>query len=381
MEIKLYWQMIRKGWWIVLLTALVAVNVALVTNYFSTPIYRATSNYLVSPNPQQLPATDMVYSLDALGNRSTVVTYSELLRNEMVISETIKQLNLDPKELVKDYKISSLVLTETTIIELSVEGPDPKLCALLVNTLGQNGVSYIQRFYKVYEINLIKPATVPQYPYLPKPLRDVSLAFILGIIAGAVLAILSEQIRIPLETLRQQRLLDSLSGVYTRQHFERLVEEEMLRARKQGDVFALGLVRLDGLVEVIDNLPIIVLQKIYGNVTKSLRSLLKGTDVVGQWDRTTYAILLPSTPYGAANNVMQRICTMLSVPVELFQGGELLNLSPYAGVARSQESEPPRDFISRTQKDLDDGRFNFNPSPATSSTSSGISENSGPRSN
>lgn len=360
MEVKMYWLMIRKGWWIVVLTALVAVNVALATIYVSTPIYRSTVNYLVNPNPKLLPVTDMVYSLDALGNRS-IKTYSELLKNDLIIAATIKQLNLDMKAVGQSYKINSLVLPDTSIIELSVEGPDPKLCAQLASSLGQNGVDYIHRFYDVYEINLIKPATVPQYPVSPQPVRDISLALILGLIVGTVLAILSEQIRIPLEVLRQRKLVNELSGVYTRQHFERLVEAAMLDSRKRGSVFSLGLIRLDGLVEVIDTLPIVVVEKIFKHCTYLLRKLLKGGDIIGQWDRTTYAVLLPSTPYTNANNIMQRICQALSTPVEMFRGGEMLHLHPYVGVARSRDQEPPKDFILRTQKDLDERRFNLTP--------------------
>jgi capsular polysaccharide biosynthesis protein len=357
MEIKIYWQMIRKGWWIVFLTALVAVNVALVTNYFSRPIFQAKANFLVSPNPKLLAVTDMVYSLDALGNRSTVMTYSEFLRNQQVYSDTINQLKLDAKDIAINYKITTLVLPDTSIIELAVEGPDPKLCSLLANTLGQNGVTYIRHFYNVYEINSIEPARVALYPIRPQPLRDASLALALGLILGAVLALLSDQIRVPLESLRQRRLIDNVSGVYTRQHLEHLLEEEMLRSKKNNDVFSLGLVRLNGLVGIIDALPLIVAQRIFQNTTSILRNLLKGTDIIGQWDRTTYAILLPSTPYTASNKLMNRVCQSLSTPVELFEGGDSLFLNPYVGVARSQVDEPLSDFISRTQKDLDESRF------------------------
>jgi len=361
MEIKIYWQMIRKGWWIVLLTALVAVNVALVVNFFSPTLYRATSKYLVNPNPKLLPVTDMVYSLDALGNRSVVMTYSELLKNEQVLIETIKQLNLDSKDLTKSYLITTTVLTETSIIELTVEGPNPNQSALLANMLGKNGISYIQKFYDVYQITQIEPASIPKFPFSPQPIRDAGLALVLGLILGAALAILSEQIRLPLQLLQEQKMIDTYSGVYKRKHFERIVEDEMLRNMNKDQVFSLGLIRLDGLVETLDGLPMVVSQKLFKKTTNCLRDNLKGTDIIGQWDRTTYAVLMPATPIPAANTLMYKICRLLSVPVELYQDGETLNLNPYAGVARSQENEAPKEFIARTQKDLDEGRFMLTP--------------------
>ncbi len=367
MEIKMYWLMIRKGWWLIVLTALIAVNMALITIFFATPTYRATVNYLVHPNPKLLPIADMVSGLESMGTRS-IMTYSELLKNDLVIVETVKQLNLDIIELGKRYKIATLVLPDTSIIELSVEGPDPKLCAQLASNLGKNGVDYIHRFYDIYDVNLIKPATIPKYPVSPQPVRDLSLALIFGLIVGTLLAILSEQIRVPLESLRQRKLFNSLSGVYTRQHFERLIETEMLSNRERGTVFSVGLVRLDGLAEVIDTLPVVVVEKIFKHSTQILRELLKGGDILGLWDQTTYAILLPSTPYVNASNIMKRICQALSIPIEMFQEGEALNLNPYAGVVHSFEYEPPKDFIDRAQRDLDERRFGSSPDDSTAAS-------------
>ena len=50
METKLYFRMLQRGWWIILSTALVAVTAALITSYFTIPLYRATTRFILSPS-------------------------------------------------------------------------------------------------------------------------------------------------------------------------------------------------------------------------------------------------------------------------------------------------------------------------------------------
>ena len=50
MEFRLYFQMLRRGWWIIVLTTLVALAVALAASYFVTPQYTAIARFIVGPS-------------------------------------------------------------------------------------------------------------------------------------------------------------------------------------------------------------------------------------------------------------------------------------------------------------------------------------------
>jgi diguanylate cyclase (GGDEF)-like protein len=358
METKLYLQMLRKGWWIILLTVLVAVNATLIYSLNVTPRYQATTKLLVSPNKGLLADTQQTMnSLDTLDNRSVVATYAEFLNSDKVYLEAVDSLGLD-KTALSDYSRTAIILPDARVLEVTVEGPDPKVVAALANAISEKGVNYIGKFYQVYTINPIDLATAPTIPISPNPLRDALLALVFGLILGAALAILSEQIRIPFDAMRQTRFLDNDSLAYNRRHFDRLLELEMMRCRTNSDVFSLGLVRLDGLADYIDNVPQILLQKILQGVTKTLKKDLKGNDVIGRWNDTTFAIILPSTPFNAANNLIGRLRQKLSDPVKINGGDESIRLEPYVGVARSKEDEVIEDFIARVQKDLDEDMYN-----------------------
>jgi diguanylate cyclase (GGDEF)-like protein len=330
MELRLYLRMLQRGWWIIVLSTLAALNVALVLAYTATPLYRASARFLVSPDPGLAEnSRDLVNSLQALDRRSIIATYAEVLSSNRLLTETGQQLGLAPETLTP-YQVATVVLPEASILVLSVQGPDPVVAALLANNLGQQAIAYIRGLYQVFRIDFLDQAGVPLEPFQPQPLRDVSLAVLLGLAVGAVLAILSEQIRAPLDALRLRNRVDAASGAYTRRYFQRRMEETLLQ--HPGEMASLGLVELSGLHDLYDTLPLPVLHRILGQVTETLRKELRGNDLVGRWDNVRFAVFLPTTPTTAAQRTLQRIQQALARPVVLDPSGDEVRLEPRIGV-------------------------------------------------
>ena len=355
MEIKIYIQMIRRGWWIILLTSLVSMFVALLLAYLATPLYQATTRFIVSPNPEIIESRDIVDSLATLDRRSIITTYAEFMSSDRVYNETITDLQLNSVDLIP-YQLTTVVLPDTNILELTVEGPDPLTCALLANAIGQSGVQYIRQLYQVYDISALDPAYVPVYPFSPQPVRDTVLALALGAVLGIAMAIVSEQLRIPLEALRMRNAMDSASSAYNRRYFERLLEGVNIQAREENDIFSLCLIRLEGLSDFLDTLPTPILNRVLRHTSTTLHKELKGTDIIGRWDQDTFGIILPSTPFNPAHNAMKRVRWALTEPVQITEDGEVLELNPRVGIARSQENETLEALMIRAEKELADAR-------------------------
>lgn len=350
MELRIYFRMLQKGWWIIALTALVAMSVALIFAYFQTPIYRASATYVVSPSPTQLSSADVMRSLDTLDKRSVVTTYAEFLNSNRVYQQTLATLKL-AREDVTRYIYSAVVLPDANVLELSVDGPDPALAALLVNTMGTTAINLIQPLYPVYDISPLDIAVAPSIPISPQPLRDASLAFVLGLVIGSALVVLREQLLIPLETYRQRKYIDRESNAFTRRYFNTLIENEI--SHGSGDSFAIGLVRLNGLGDLTGVLPPSLISRLLTDVNKILRRQLRGNDVVGRWDETSFAILLPATPESAAQRTMQRILAALEKPIFLESNTESINLDPSVGTVSSRPGEHPRELSERVENSIE----------------------------
>ena len=97
MEIKFYLRMMQRSWWMILISALVAVNLSLVYSYFFvTPMYESVARFLVSPNVKNIDSRDLVASLEALDRRSIISTYAEVLNSSQVINGTMDLLLAKP---------------------------------------------------------------------------------------------------------------------------------------------------------------------------------------------------------------------------------------------------------------------------------------------
>jgi diguanylate cyclase (GGDEF)-like protein len=184
---------------------------------------------------------------------------------------------------------------------------------------------------QVFKIEFLDIASPPVIPSSPQPLLYSGLALVLGLVVGIVLAVLTEQISTPLDAFRQSLNLDNITGVYNRRYFTRCVEDEL--AQNPEDVLSIGIVELIGISDLIETFPVASLQKVFHIVTEILRKELRGNDIVGRWNETSFIIMLPNTPGAAANRIFERIFQALSQPVELGQFNAVLNLDACIGGA------------------------------------------------
>ncbi|MBP7692665.1 MAG: diguanylate cyclase [Anaerolineales bacterium] len=362
MELRLYFRMLQRGWWIITLTALMALNVTLVLLYMATPQFRATARFLVVPSAS-LTSSQVLTGLSNLDKRSITSTYAEILSSDLILSEATAALGVSAAALA-DYTPAAVVLPDASVLELSITGPDPEVAQALANQMGERAIVYAQQLNQIYELSFLDQATAPAAPVSPVPARDISLALALGLVLGAVLAVSREQLRLPLETLRRLTITDGASAAYTRRHFQRTLEDEL--ARPAATTISLGLIRLDGLRDLIDNLPPVVVQRLLHHVTRTLQNELRGNDSVGRWDDISFSVLLPATPQTAAARTLDRIQQALSRPVEVDQQGDVIQLLPFVGVATGQASQTTaRTLMEQAEAVLERARQAHDPQATT----------------
>lgn len=346
MEINLYLRTLQRGWWIILLTVLIATNVSLITSYFTPPVYQTSARFIVAPNAGSFSSSwDVVSSLDTLDRRSIINTYRELLASSSVYRQNPQIQKIAP-EVLASYDISVTVVPDTNILQLTVEGVDPNLTVELADAIGTQAVDYINKLYPVYIFSILDQPELPIAPIRPQPIQNAGLAFFFGAIIGLVLAFSKEQLQTSIEKLRERSIVDVPSSAYTRAYFERRLLEEI--AQRPEHSLSLGMINFRGLADVADILPQQIMDRIINTVTQTLKSELRGRDVVGRWGDMQLAVLLPSTPISAVEATFKRIQLYLAETISVDTSGDMIvKPDPCIGVVGRNQLETGEELIAR----------------------------------
>ncbi len=349
MEIRFYFQMVQRGWWVILLVMLMALTTSLGLSYVAIPQYKSTARFILAPSQEILKSPDVLKSLDTLDKTSVVATYAEVMNSQRIFDNAAAFIGKSSSDL-KDYSVSAVVLPSSSVLELTVSGPNPAVTEAVANAVGFQTISYTEKLNQVYNLDFLDVAKRPSAPFSPQPLRDAGLSLLLGAMTGILLVILGEQIRMPIEALRRRMTIDQPSSAYTRRYFERRLEEDQARSTK-GEV-GLGLIQLDGLSDLTESLPPVITQQLLHEITRKLRNELRGNDIVGRWSNISFAVMLPSTPEIAAERTLARIRQALSEPIYISQTRESFQLNPFVAVKVGLPQEPTSELINRAENAL-----------------------------
>ncbi len=346
MHYRTYLHMLSKGWWIIAITALSAMVITLILTYAQTPLYRARARLIISPNSDITSGRDEVSSLATLDRRSIAATFAEVLSSDQIYAATRPMITVTPAEL-SEYQLSAVVLPAANVLELTVSGPDPQLAATIANSVGQQGIEYIQNLYQVYTLSFLDLAKIPTQPFSPQPLRDASLALFLGAVFGVALVLLRDHLGVPWQAIRQRQATDPISLAYTRSY---IIQRLETAAASNNDI-SLGVVQLNGLQEMIETLPLPVLQQVLRQATTIFREEVRSIDSVGRWNDTSFAVILPHMSGPDALTTLERICQRLSNPLNLNQDDTIL-LRPHAAVIEQRRDRLVSTTIEQVEQAL-----------------------------
>lgn len=344
---------LQSGWrWVAIFT-LLGLVFALIISIQTTPQYFSTASFLIYPNNSLVSSRDVVTSLNTLGTETVSKTYLEIFNSRRVFLDTVTRLGLDPA-ILQNYRVEAVVTTGANI-ELSVSGPDPVMASFLANNIGQNGINYIKSIYQVFDIAFLDQASQPTRPYAPQTLRDGLIASLAGLLFGLGFIFARDSLRAPLEALRRRAMSENQSGAFILRHFRNMLDREI--ARHASEPAALALIELDGLEDLMDVLPERALSDLLHDVVRTLRNQLRGSDVVGRWNKSSFIILMPFTPGAGAERTLLRIKQSLDAPFAVNSYRESIRLVPLIGWAERTAGETGPAFEARTVSALELARL------------------------
>ena len=184
-------RIIRKRLWIIILLTVMAVVISgLLSYFFLDKIYQTSTTLMVSKT--QSDSTNVLQYNDVLLNQKLVKTYSEIAKSNRVLDKVIEklELNVSAGELRKKITVNSV--QDTEIIRISVEDLDPQFATDLANGIAVIFMGEVAKIMKMDNVQLIDPAKLPEAPIKPRPVLNMAIAGVLGIMVSLGIIFLIE---------------------------------------------------------------------------------------------------------------------------------------------------------------------------------------------
>jgi capsular polysaccharide biosynthesis protein len=186
-------QTIRKRVWIITLTVVVFVGVAIGFSYMQTPIYEVSGRLLVGQNENSERVTSL--GSDIMGLQEATHTVATAVNSTPVATDVASKLDLrtDPDVLLKHISIAQV--ENTQFIEITYTGPDPHQGRKIVDafgTLGSKRIAESSAGASGIRAEVWESAQPPEAPIEPNPIRNGILAVGLGLMLGFGLTFLLE---------------------------------------------------------------------------------------------------------------------------------------------------------------------------------------------
>ncbi len=185
---------LRRYWWLILLAFAIGFGSAAFFTRRRPPAYRATTTLVVGPNESLKTTREVVDSLNTLDRRSVVATFARLPSGRTVRERARQQLQLQEAQL-EPYEVRTAVVPDTNVLEVSVEGPDPRTAAAFADAVAEQTAGHAREVYEIYAVKVLDRAQVPAEAVGPGLSRSLLVGAALGLLVGVGVASFFDYLR------------------------------------------------------------------------------------------------------------------------------------------------------------------------------------------
>ena len=184
---------IRRHLPVILISTIIGTLLAFViSNFMIDKQYESTAKVLVSN--VDAATVQRITTSDLTAARSMANTYRVIMTSPRAAQELRARLANDPAfdlQYLDSYKLTTSVVNDTEIIQISVKCGDPKIAALICNTMVGVSTDLISDIFEGGRCNSLGEATPEYNPCFPNVRSMMLIGALLGmaIAAGAILVV------------------------------------------------------------------------------------------------------------------------------------------------------------------------------------------------
>ena len=193
MELQDYLSVVRKRWRVILLVLLLCVGLASAATLASTKIYESRTQFFVTTTGSD----DSVALLQ--GNTFTqqrVKSYAQLLTTPRILAPVAATVGVTGDIA---NQVTATTPPDTVLIEVAVRDPSPEQAKAIATSIATEFPEAVGELetppgtdVSPVKVTVVQPPTTPVSPVSPKPLRNLALGAVLGLLLGLGAALVRE---------------------------------------------------------------------------------------------------------------------------------------------------------------------------------------------
>ncbi|EJS74027.1 MULTISPECIES: YveK family protein [Bacillus cereus group] len=186
-----------------------AIVSAIISFFFMTPIYQSSTQILVNQKKQE---GAMFQAGEVQTNIQLTNTYKIIMKSPVILDQVNEKLNLNMSAQALANQINVTNEKDSQVIAVTVEDKNPKVARNIANTIAEVFKGEVAKIMNVDNVTVLSKAEVVenQSPIKPRPMSNVVIAFVVGLMISVCLAFLLEYLD---NTLKKEEDIEDLLGL------------------------------------------------------------------------------------------------------------------------------------------------------------------------
>lgn len=203
-------QTLRKRIWLIIsITFIAALTSGIISYFVLTPVYQSSTQILVNQAKSDQPAYNVS---DIRTNLELINTYNVIIKSPAILDIVIDDLELKRSAGALNGQIKVGSENNSQVVAITVEDPDPVLAATIANKIASVFKSEILDIMNVDNVSILSQAEVGENPspIKPRPLLNVAIAIVVGLMTGVGIAFLLEYLD---NTIKNEQDIEKVLGL------------------------------------------------------------------------------------------------------------------------------------------------------------------------
>ena len=239
MELKQFITVILKKWWLVVIVVLLfSTATGLYTNYFMTPIYKASSKIIVNKSIMDSSGNPTV-DVNAINTNIMLInSYKEIITSQRIMNKVVEdnpELNLNTIDLLENVKV--VLVDNSQIVTLQITDSSHDRAVNTINAIAKTFQEEVPKIMSVDNITILDAAQASQnaVPISPSLVVNLLIAVVAALMVSVGLIFLIEYLDDSIKTDADvERLLElNTLGVITKIRKSDLQTKEVAASTKK----------------------------------------------------------------------------------------------------------------------------------------------------